>query len=408
MSAHHDTPRPIDSVKFLTPGTIFLLLMMAAGASFGIWRYICGLHAATNLTITFPWGIWKAMNVAAVAAAGSSGFTLTFIVHVLHKEKYHMLMRPGLVVGMFCYTFVGIALLVDLGKYYDLWHPMMPSMWQPNSALFEVAMCVMCYLTVLYMEFAPVFFERFIGKVNLPGPLASFNKIIDSLMRLGNSILGKILSVFMVLGIVLCCLHQSTLGTIMVIVQPKLHPLWYSPILPQLFLLSAIAIGLAAAVAVSLWSSLAFKTKYEMEALTPFSRSLPVFIGIYMLVRLLDIAMRDQLGAMFNFHDPRAVIFLIEYFIGCGIPLVMTLLPAVRKSPGLLLTASIWLIIAISFNRVNSYITAYMPFNRIGHYTPSVAEVVICLAQVAAMIFLYRTVCFIFPIISQPPKQQKA
>ncbi len=402
MSAHaHEKPAPV-KVKFLTPGTIFLILVMAAGAALGLWRYLTGLAAPiTNQSNIFPWGIWKAVNVAAIAAIGSSGFTMTAAVHVFNKEKYHNIMRPSLIVAMFSYTFVGIALLVDLGRYYFIWHPILPSMWQINSALFEVAMCVMCYLTVLYIEFAPIFFERFIGNVKLPGPLAAFNGLVEFSLKIGNTIVGKTISIFMVLGILFCCLHQSTLGTIMVIPAYKVHPLWWTKALPPLFLLSAIAVGVCSAVAVSLWSSYAFKTKYEMKALSSLARSLPIFIGIYIAARLIDLALRDQLGAMWE-GSTRSHIFLIEFFIGMVLPCVMLLFQAVRKSPGLLFFSSMLFILAIALNRVNTYITAYMPPYVTGHYFPSLTEIVICFAQVAALIFLYRVVAVIFPVISQP------
>ena len=85
---------------------------MAAGAAFGAYRYALGLGPASNLSHDYPWGIWKAVNVAAIAAIGSSGFTLTAVVHVAHKHKYHAMMRPGLVLALLCYTFVGVALMM--------------------------------------------------------------------------------------------------------------------------------------------------------------------------------------------------------------------------------------------------------------------------------------------------------
>jgi Ni/Fe-hydrogenase subunit HybB-like protein len=403
MSGHgHDMPMPVKG-KFFTPGTIGLLAVMAVGLVCAVWRYAVGLEATTNLTDIFPWGIYKAVNVAAIAALGSSGFTMTFIVHVLHKEKYHALMRPALIVGVLCYTFVGIALMVDIGKYYDIWHPFLPSMWQVNSALFEVAMCVMSYLTVLYIEFAPIFFQRFIGKVNLKGKLWTLGKMFDTLMRLGDAVVAKIMGAFMVLGIVLCCMHQNTLGTIMVITGPKMHGLWYTPALLLLFLASAVAVGLTSAVVASLWSSKAFGTKYEMDALTPLARSLPIFIGIYIAIRLIDLALRGTLGLMFE-GSTRSYIFLVEFFIGICLPCVMTMFESVRKSPRLLFAASFIFILGITMNRIDTYLVSQMPMNAVGFYFPSFAEIVICLSQVAAIIVIFRIIAFIFPIISQPPE----
>jgi len=395
-------PMPVKG-RFFTPGTLALMAVMGIGAACGLWRYAVGLEAPTNLSDSFPWGIWKAVNVAAIAALGSSGFTMTFIVHVLRKEKYHSLMRPSLVVGMLCYTFVGVALLVDLGKYYDIWHPMLPMMWQGNSALFEVAMCVMSYLTVLYIEFAPIFFKRFIGKVNLKGKLWTIGRMADVGMRIGDAVLSKVMGAFMVLGIVLCCLHQNTLGTIMVITGPKMHGLWYTPVLLVLFLASAIAVGLTSAIVASLWSSKAFGTKYEMDALTPLARSLPVFIGAYIAIRVVDLALRGALPLMFE-GSIRSYIFLVEFFIGICLPCVMTMFESVRRSPKQLFIASFIFILGITMNRVNTYIVSQMPPHATGFYFPSFAEIAICLAQVACLIFLYRLIAFIFPIVNMPPR----
>ncbi|HOO56519.1 MAG TPA: Ni/Fe-hydrogenase cytochrome b subunit [bacterium] len=406
MSAH-DLPRPVEKPNFFTPGTLALVAIMALGAAFGLWRYISGLEPVTNLTNTYPWGIWKAINVAAIAAYGSSGFTLTFIIHVLNKEKYHSLMRPGLIVGLLCYTFVGIALIVDIGKYYDIWHPLWPTMWQGNSALFEVAMCVMCYLTVLYIEFAPLAFERFIGKVNLPGALAGFNKLTEGILKLGRTVLGRTMGIFMALGITLCCLHQATLGTLMVITQGKLHGLWWTQALPLLFLSSAAAVGLCSAVVASLWSSKAFGLKYEMKAITSLARSIPIVIAFYAALRIIDLALRDSLGLMFE-GSGRSYMFLVEFFIGVILPMIIFLFQSARKSPRAMFFASFLFMLGIGLNRVNTYLTGYMPYNANGaFYFPTFAEIIICVAQIAAIIFLYRLIAYIFPVMSQPAKEEE-
>lgn len=387
-------------VKFFTPGVAILLALMGVGLAFAVKRYAFGIASVANINDIFPWGIWKAVNVAAVAALGSSGFTLTAIVHIFHKEKYHNLMRPSLVVALLCYSFVGVALLVDIGKYYDIWHPMMPWMWQPNSALFEVAMCVMCYLTVLYVEFAPVAIERFRDGVKLPGALAGLNGLADGLLKISDAVLRRVMPFAMILGIVLCCLHQSTLGTLMVIPRYKMHPLWYTSALPLMFLLSATAVGLASAVAASLWTSKSFGARYEMKALTSLSRALPITIGLYIAARIVDLALRDKLGAMFD-GSARATIFLFEIGAGMALPLVMLMFENVRRSPKWLFTACMIFILGVSFNRVNTYLTAYVPPFTHSYYLPSIGEIAICVAQVAAIVFLYRLIAFVFPIVPE-------
>ena len=116
-------------------------------------------------------------------------------------------------------------------------------MWNGNSALFEVGMCIMAYVTVLYIEFLPIVTERFMDRVNLPGIFASLNKPLDRLLHRLDKGLNKVMFVFIILGVVLSCLHQSSLGTLMVIAGEKMHPLWQTPVLPLLFLLSAISVA---------------------------------------------------------------------------------------------------------------------------------------------------------------------
>ena len=128
-----------------------------------------------------------------------------------------------------------------------------------HSVLFEVAMCVMVYITVLYIEFIPIVVERFKNKVNLPGHLAKINNIIEFFLGLADKYLNKVMWIFIILGIVLSCLHhQSSLGTLMLIAPSKVHPLWYTPILPVLFLLSAFATGYPMVVVESILVSKSF------------------------------------------------------------------------------------------------------------------------------------------------------
>ena len=157
----HDHAVPINR-RLLTPGVWALLALTAVGVVAGVYRFLFGLEASTNLNQQYPWGIWIIGDVSLIALA-AGGFTTAAIAHVFHRRHFHALARPALVVALLGYTFACILLAADLGRYYNIWHPILPGMWQGNSALFEVGMCVMCYLTVLYIEFIPVFCERFIG-----------------------------------------------------------------------------------------------------------------------------------------------------------------------------------------------------------------------------------------------------
>jgi len=220
-------------VRFLSPGAVALLLVSLAGFAVYGARLAFGLARTTHLNDSYPWGLWIAVDVATGVALAAGGFTSSALVYVFGRERYHPLIRPALLTALLGYTFVVIGLLADLGRYYNVWHPMMPSMWQGNSVLFEVGICVMIYLSVLYIEFVPVVAERLRERRGLAGALS----------RLAERTLGRFLIVFILAGVVLSCLHQSSLGTLMLIAPSKMHPLWFTPVMPALFLMSAIAVG---------------------------------------------------------------------------------------------------------------------------------------------------------------------
>jgi len=278
--------------KYFTPGVIVLSLLALNGLIILLGRLIFGLGAITNLSNQYPWGIWIGVDVAAGVALAAGGFTTAAIGHIFHREDYHAIIRPALLTAMLGYTFVALGVCVDLGRWYYIWHPLI--MWNGNSVLFEVGICVMAYMTVLYIEFIPIVTERFIGQVKMLGLLEKFNNTIDWILRKLDKGLSKVMFAFIILGVVLSCLHQSSVGTLMVIAGEKMHPLWQTPILPLLFLLSAISVGFPMVIMESILASRSFGLKPEMHILTKLARYVGPLLGIYLAFRIGDIVIRED------------------------------------------------------------------------------------------------------------------
>jgi Ni/Fe-hydrogenase subunit HybB-like protein len=274
-------------------------------------------------------------------------------------------------------------------------------MWNGNSALFEVGICVMMYLTVLYIEFLPIVTERFIGKVNLPGFLSRFNKLIDGLLRKLDKGLDKTMFIFIIAGVVLSCLHQSSLGTLMIISGPKMHPLWQTPILPLLFLLSAFAVGFPMVIMESLTASRSFGLKPETEVLSSLSKFVGPLLGIYLIGKLGDMVIRETFVYLTEFNSI-SILFGIEVIIGVIVPLRMFLSSEVRKSPTGLYIASMLVIFGVVMNRFYNFITAYNPPYAIESYIPSIGEISVTIGFVALEVLAYRLFVKIFPVISIP------
>ena len=273
---------------------------MVVGLSVALYRIFAGLGAVTNLSNQYPLGLWIGADVASGVALAAGGFTTGALTYIFHREHYHAVIRPALLTALLGYTFVVIGLIFDIGRWYNIWHPSLPMMWQGNSVLFEVAMCVMIYLTVLYIEFLPIVTERFIGKVNLPGRLSKLNEPIDVVLRFLDYTLDRLMFIFIIAGVVLSCLHQSSLGTMMMIAPYKLHPLYWSPLAPVFFLASAIAVGYPMVVFESILAAKSFGRKPEMHVLTPLAKFTPYLLGIYIAFRIGDMIHRGTYVYLFE------------------------------------------------------------------------------------------------------------
>jgi Ni/Fe-hydrogenase subunit HybB-like protein len=401
MTHENINPVPIKH-KFFTPGVIVLIVLALNGIVFLLGRFFFGLGAVTNLNNQYPWGLWIGVDVAAGVALAAGGFTTAALGHVMHREEYAAIVRPALLTAMLGYTFVAMGVVVDIGRWYFVWHPII--MWNGNSALFEVGICVMIYLSVLYIEFLPVVTERFIGKVNLPSFLSALNKPVDKFLRLLDRGLSKTMFVFIIAGVVLSTLHQSSLGTLMVIAGPKMHPLWQTPILPLLFLLSAISVGFPMVIFESLIASRSLGLKPEMHTLSRLGSMIAPLLGVYLAFKIGDMVIRETFVYLKEFNTA-SIMFTIELLFGVIIPLRMLLSRKVLKSPPLLFTACALVIFGVLLNRINNFIVAYTPPYSTHPYFPSFGEISVTIGFASMLILAYRFIVLNFPVISLPGRQ---
>lgn len=391
----HPKAAPVDN-KLLSPGVLVLLGLMAVGFLFAAARFLFGLGAVTNLNNQYPWGIWIGIDVASGVALAAGSFTICALTYVFHRDQYMAVVRPALLMAMFGYTFVALALIVDIGRYWNIWSPMIH--WNGNSVLFEVAVCVMLYLSVLYIEFIPIVVERFKGRVSMPDPLAGLNGILERLLSLADRVLPKVMPVLIIAGIVLSCLHQSSLGALMLIAPYKVHPLWYTPILPLLFLLSAMAVGYPMVVLESIIAAKSLKREVEMEVLTPLAKFMAILIGIYLAVKIGDILVRGTYVYAFA-GTFQANAFLVEMLFGVILPFVLLCFRNVRRSGAWLFFASILYVGGVLLNRINVFIVSYTSFYQLKVYFPAIGEIAITVALVAGLMFLFRVFVTIFPVL---------
>ena len=316
---------------------LVFLFLMAAGLYATFLRFTQGLGASTHLSDQFPWGIWISFDVLCGVMLAAGGFTLTATVHILNIKRMHSIIRPTILTAFLGYLLVCIALMYDLGKPYNIWHPLI--MRNPHSVMFEVAYCVMLYTTVLALEFSPIVLERF----NLQKPLKVVKKILIPLV---------------ICGVILSTLHQSSLGTLYLIMPEKLHPFWYSPLLPVFFFLSAIAVGLAMTIFESSLSAKHFGLQLELPVLKELGRVLVVVLGVYGILRLEDLWNRGALKLAFH-PGYETSLFWLEILLAIILPLILLAQPRVRSSPQGLYFSAVLVVLGFITNRMNVSITGF-------------------------------------------------
>ena len=321
----------------LTFWKLVFAFLMVAGLYATFVRFTQGLGASTNLSDQFPWGIWISFDVLCGVMLAAGGFTLTAAVHILNIKRLHSIIRPTILTAFLGYLLVCAALMYDLGKPYNIWHPLI--MRNPHSVMFEVAYCVMLYTTVLALEFSPIVLERF----NLQRPLKVVRAILIPLV---------------ICGVILSTLHQSSLGTLYLIVPEKLHPFWYSPLLPAFFFLSAIAVGLAMTIFESSLSSKHFGLQLELPVLRELGRVLVVVLGIYGILRFEDLANRGALKLAFH-AGYETYLFWLEIVLAIILPLVLLVQKRVRNSATGLYFSAVSVVLGFITNRMNVSITGF-------------------------------------------------
>jgi len=385
--------------KFWTPGVVVLGFLAAAALVVIIARYIGGIGYVSNLSTARPWGLWIGVDVASGVALAAGGFTTAFLAHILGHHYYEPVVRSALLTAMLGYTFVVLGLMVDIGRSWAIWKPMF--YWNPDSVLFEVAMCVMFYLNVLYMEFMPVVTERFKGRVNLPGMLSALDKAVDRLLHLADKILGKTMWVFVIAGVVLSCMHQSSLGSLMLIAPTKLHPLWYTPILPLLFLTSAITVGYPMVVFEATLVTTSLDLDSEMNILTPLTRFTIFLLGLYLMLKLGDMVVRGTYVYLLD-GTAQTNSFLIEMIFGVLVPWIMLLLPKVRGSRKALFIACTMIVLGVLVNRINVFVVGYNPPICNCSYFPSIGEIMVTVGLISGLMLVYRFLITYLPVLNKP------
>ncbi|MCF8167842.1 MAG: Ni/Fe-hydrogenase cytochrome b subunit [Rhodoferax sp.] len=365
--------------RLLNPVTLVCGLLIAAMMAVLIARFVFGLGAVTNLNDGYPWGLWVVVDVLIGSAFACGGFSVAMLVYIFNKGEYHPLVRPALLTSLFGYTLAGVGVLFDLGRYWNFWHILWPGYGNLNSALFETAACISVYILVMWIEFSPVFMEKF-G------------------LNVAKKKLSKVLFIFIALGTVLPMMHQSSIGTLLVLMGTQVNALWQTPAVPLLYLLTAITMGYGVVLFESCIASSAERHKIEARLLQPMAKVMLGLLGAYLLVRVADLVLRGALGNAFELSLV-AVFFWFEMVLFV-LPFVLVGAAKQRRNPARLFLAGVSIMLGGAVLRLNSFLIGY-DTGPGWNYFPSVAEFVVTIGMFAIEVLGYIIITRRFPVLNQ-------
>ena len=361
-------------------GTIGMAFFALLGLILVVYRWTVGLGATTALTDARGWGIWISFDVLCGIALAAGAFSIAGIVYVLHLKEFYPILRPTVLTGFLGYALAAFAIMVDLGFpqriYYMIFN------WNVHSPLFEVGWCVMIYATVLLLEISPIVFERF----NMKAPLKIIRSITIPLV---------------ILGIVLSTMHQSSLGTLFVLMPHRVHPLWYSGILPILFFVSAMAAGLGMVIVESTLTGFGLNHKTDTKLLGKVAKIIPFVLGLYLVLKIGDLLLAGD-GAYLFSSGYLSFLFWAEVLINIIIPMVLLSIPSVRQKPMQMFAAALLVVVGLLMNRFNISLVAFSA----GAYMPSWLELFVTIGMIAIGALVFTLAARYLAVFSHPTEEK--
>lgn len=380
----HAIERPLGG-PVVTRGVLVLAALAAVAMAVVAVRLVAGLGPVSAMSDGYPWGIWKPLNVVTFTGVGAGALALALVTHVANRGRYHPLVRSAVLVGAITYTLAGASVVVDLGRWWLLWAIFVPPWWNLDSVLLEVALCVMAYCAVLWIEVLPAALARWSQG---DGPLGALA------VRLRPWI-PRFFPFVIAVAIVLPLMHQSSLGSLFLVAPTKLHPLWHTAWLPALFLLSCLAMGAGAVIAVDTITALAFRRVRDRSLDATLGLVMSGFALAFVALRAADVAWAGELAGA---RGPKGLLLALE--LGLFLyPALRVLSPAYRRNEGFLLWAALLTLAAGALYRFDTYLAAFDPGPG-WSYFPSVGEIVFSAGLASIGVGIYAAAVKRLPILT--------
>jgi len=369
-----------ESPGWWRPASRILGALVLAAVVTTIVRFATGIATIANINQAYPWGWWVGFDMLTRIALGGVGFTMAAAGEIFNSKGLRHVVRAALLVGLLWYLTYAAVLMVELGRPWMVWWVFLS--WAPTSAMYEVALCAVAYTTVLVLEFSPLV----LAKLGWTTPVRRIHAVY---------------LLIVVTGVSLSFLHQSSLGTLLLLLPTKVNPLWHSELLPVFFLLSAIMAGPAVMLVEHTLATHFLRLQPRMDVLRSLGRGLTVLIAVYLALRLGDVVYRGEADAALSFGF-EARWFWLEILVGLVTPLALLLTPDIDRRKWRLFAAGLCVVAGVVLNRLNAAVIT-MKVHSWETYRPAITEVLISVGAMAAMVLAYVYLVRWLPIHTEPP-----
>ncbi|HEY2545398.1 MAG TPA: 4Fe-4S dicluster domain-containing protein [Candidatus Acidoferrum sp.] len=415
--------------KLLTPFNWVLLALVAFGLISLITRFVLGLGGSTHLSDTYAWGLWIVFDLVWIAVAAGA-FATAGIIYAFQRKDLYSMGRAAVFMGLLSYSFVMVTLVADLGLPWNFYQLGLQAPEQ--SAMFEVSWCVGLYVTILLLEFLPLPLERWgLQKAmevwkRWSGAYVAFALTLFVFLLSRSFIYTALTAVLFgflawafrakdkkpepimlaIAAVTLSTMHQSSLGSLFLLMPDKLAPQWWSPVMPISFFLSSIAAGTSLVILIEMWIAKAWKRKLPITQLSAMGKISCWALLVYLVFRLSDMAIHGQFSGAFS--GRLGFLFVTEILFGGIVPLALLAPSSLRLQPKILFAGTLLVTLGVIFNRVNVVLLAIhlrgpMPQIAPASYTPTVFEWGVSVGLIAATIFLFGLGARLLPLL---PKQE--
>ena len=388
---HDQQPVGMEQRSIWTPFNIVTGAILLMGLVLTVIRFTGGLGAVTNLDHNNPWGIWIGFDLLCGVALAAGGYVTSAACYLFGLKRYHSAVRPAILTAFLGYALVVLALTYDVGRPWRLPYPIFFSQGT-SSLLFEVALCVMLYLTVLFIEIVPAAFE-WLG------------------LRRARNLVARLVLALTIFGVILSTMHQSSLGALYLIAPSKLHPLWYSTYLAVFFFVSSMFAGLSMVIFESTLSHRFLHYKMDQEHLDQsegialgFAKAASFIMMGYVFIQLIGVALDHDWGHLATGWGAWYMVELIGFV---ALPAFVYAIAVREKRLRLIRWTAVWTVLGIVLNRLNVSLVAFnwqLPADQ--RYFPSWMEIGTTIFIVTVGVVAYRFIATRMPILYAHPEYQ--